>query len=96
MRGLRALRQSMDLVSVMLTVIIAGVVGYVGIDIMSNTAESGAVDGYSSDTANNTEFQNATLDLQNGLDQFFSQLGTVFVVIVLVVVIGYLTLLRGR
>lgn len=91
-----ALRQRLDLVSVMITVIIAGAVGYVGINIMSNTAESGGLDGYNTDTANNTQWQNTTLELQEGLDSFFSQLGTVFVVIVLVVIIGYLMLLRGR
>jgi hypothetical protein len=90
------LRQRLDLVSVMITVIIAGAVGYVGINIMSNTAESGGLAGYASDTSNNTQWQNTTLELQNGLESFFSQLGTVFVVIVLVVIIGYLMLLRGR
>lgn len=92
----RALRQRLDLVSVMITVIIAGVVGYVGINIMSNTSENAGLDGYNTDTANNTQWQNTTLELKDGLESFFSQLGTVFVVIVLVVIIGYLMLLRGR
>ncbi len=91
-----ALRQRLDLVSVMITVIIAGVVGYVGINIMSNTADTAGMGDYTSDTANNTQWQNATLDLHNGLESFFSQVGTVFVVVVLVVIIGYLMLLRGR
>lgn len=80
----------------MITVIIAGVVGYVGINIMSNTSENAGLDGYNTDTANNTQWQNTTLELKDGLESFFSQLGTVFVVIVLVVIIGYLMLLRGR
>jgi len=90
------LKQRLDLVAVMVTVIIAGVVGYVGIQIMSGTAESSGMGDYNSDVANNTEWQNTTLELQGGLEQFFQQLSTVFVVIVLVVVIGYLMLLRGR
>ena len=93
---LRGLRQRLDLVAVMITVIIAGVVGYVGINIMSNTAQNAGLGDYNSDVANNTQWQNTTLQLQGGLDSFFSQIGTVFVVIVLVVVISYLTLLRGR
>lgn len=91
-----ALKQRLDLVAVMITVIIAGVVGYVGINIMSNTATSAGLGNYTADTANNTEWQNTTLNLHDGLGQFFSQIQTVFVVIVLVVVISYLMLLRGR
>lgn len=90
------LKQRMDLVAVMITVIIAGVIGYVGIQIMSNTAQTSGMGNYNSDVANNTEWQNASLNLQQGLDSFFSQIGTVFIVIVLVVIIGYLMLLRGR
>lgn len=89
------LKQRLDLVSVMITVIIAGVVGYVGIQIMSNTAETAGMGDYNTDVANNTQWQNSTLELQQGLESFFSQIGTVFIVIVLVVVIGYLMLLRG-
>ena len=86
---LEALRQRLDLVAVMITVIIAGVVGYVGINIMSNTQES-------TDLADGDPFYDSQTNLTDGLQQFFSQLSTVFVVIVLVVVIGYLMLLRGR
>ena len=85
----KALRQRLDLVAVMVTVIIAGVVGYVGINIMSNTQDTTGLS--SGDT-----FFAAEQNLTDGLESFFSQLGTVFVVIVLVVIIGYLMLLRGR
>lgn len=93
---LRGLQQQLDLVAVMITVIIAGVVGYVGIQIMSQTSQNAGLGDYTSDTTNNTQWQNTTLELHNGLESFFSQIGTVFIVIVLVVVIGYLMLLRGR
>lgn len=83
------LRQRLDLVAVMITVIIAGVVGYVGINIMSSTSETtGLSDG--------DPFYSSEQNLTDGLQSFFSQLGTVFIVIVLVVIIGYLMLLRGR
>ena len=84
-----ALKQRLDLVSVMVTVIIAGVVGYVGINIMSNTQDT-------TNLASGDAFYSAQTNLTDGLQSFFSQLGTVFVVIVLVVIIGYLMLLRGR
>jgi len=86
---LKSLRQSMDLVAVMITVIIAGVVGYVGINIMSNTQQS-------TNLGSGDPFYQSQTNLTDGLQQFFSQIQTVFVVIILVVVIGYLTLLRGR
>lgn len=82
------LKQRLDLVSVMVTVIIAGVVGYVGINIMSNTSDT-------TNLSSGDPFYSSQTNLTDGLQSFFSQLGTVFVVIVLVVIIGYLMLLRG-
>jgi len=85
----QSLKQRLDLVAVMITVIIAGVVGYVGINIMSNTQETTGL-------SSGDPFYQSQQNLTDGLQSFFSQLGTVFVVIVLVVVTGYLMLLRGR
>jgi hypothetical protein len=39
-------------------------------------------------------FYNASQDLENGIGTFFSQMPTVFVVIALVLIIGYLVILR--
>jgi ammonia channel protein AmtB len=89
MSSKNSLRQRLDLVAVMVTVIIAGVVGYVGINIMSNTEQTTGLQS-------GDPFYNSQTNLTDGLQSFFSQLSTVFVVIVLVVVIGYLMLLRGR
>jgi ammonia channel protein AmtB len=89
MSKIAALRQRLDLVAVMITVIIAGVVGYVGINIMSNTQES-------TNLTSTDPFYDSQQNLTDGLQQFFSQLGTVFTVIVLVVIIAYLMLLRRR
>lgn len=43
-----------------------------------------------------SDFGNSSDDLTSGLDSFFGNLGTVFTVIVLVVILSYLMLLRGR
>jgi len=86
---MRGLKQRLDLVAVMITVIIAGVTGYVGINIMSSTKETTGL-------SQNDSFYDSSQNLTDGLQSFFNQLGTVFVVIVLVVIIGYLMLLRGR
>ena len=88
-RAAVGLKQRLDLVAVMVTVIIAGVTGYVGISIMDTTQGT-------TNLSSGDEFFFAEQNLTNGLEDFFSQLGTVFTVIVLVVIIGYLMLLRGR
>lgn len=88
LKALRGLKQNFDLVAVMITVIIAGVVAYVGVNIMSNTQES-------TNISEGDPFYQSQTDLTSGLQQFFGQLETVFVVIVLVVVISYLMMLRG-
>jgi len=79
--------QSMNLVGAILTVIIAGATAYAGINVMSSLGESMAL------TQNDT-FYNSSTALQDGINSFFTNLPTVFVVIALVLIIGYLTLLR--
>jgi uncharacterized membrane protein len=83
------LGQSLDLVSTMITLVIAGVVGFVGINVMSNTREQTALQ-------ENDSFYNASEDLTSAISDTWSQLGTVFTVIVLVVIVSYLVVLRGR
>jgi len=95
-RRLRQLRQQLDLVAVMITVIIAGAVGYVGIQVMQSTHDTAGLTYNATAPSVNDGFQNSSHSLTNGINNFFSNLGTVFVVIVLVVIIGYLMLLRGR
>jgi hypothetical protein len=81
--------QNVDLVSVMLTLVIGGVVGYVGLQVMSTTAEQTAL------TQNDT-FYTASQNLTDGISGAFGQLGIVFTVIILTVIVAYLTLMRGR
>lgn len=80
----------------MITVIIAGAVGYVGLNVMSNTHDTAGLSYNASNPSANSAWDNTSHDLTTGLNSFFSNLGTVFIVVVLVVVIGYLMLLRGR
>jgi len=84
---LDTLDQSIDLVSAILTVVIAGAAAYAGINVMSNVA--GTMSLQSGDM-----FYNASQNLEDGISSFFSQMPTVFVVIALVLIIGYLTILR--
>jgi hypothetical protein len=83
------LGQQLDLVAVMITLTIAGVVGFVGINVMNSTRETTALNEGDS-------FYNASQSLTEAVSNTWGQLGTVFTVIVLVVIVSYLTLLRGR
>jgi hypothetical protein len=79
--------QSMNLVGAVLTVVIAGATAYAGINVMSSIGSTMSL------TQNDT-FYNSSQALQDGINSFFTNLPTVFVVIALVLIIGYLTLLR--
>lgn len=78
----------MDLVGAILTVVIAGVAAFVGINIMSSTRETTALQ-------QGDAFYNSSNALVNGVQDFFTQMPTVFTVIALVLVISYLTIIRG-
>jgi len=67
--------------------VIAGAAAYAGINVMSNV--SGTMSLQSGDM-----FYQASQNLEDGISSFFSQMPTVFVVIALVLIIGYLTILR--
>lgn len=86
---LSRLGQQLDLVAVMITLTIAGVVGFVGINVMNSTRETTAL-------SEGDAFYNASQDLTDAVGNAWGQLGTVFTVIILVVIVSYLTLLRGR
>ncbi len=81
------LNQGMDLQGAVITVVVAGATAYVGINVMSSIAGS-------MDLAEGDMFYNSSEALQEGIQGFFTNLPTVFVVIALVLVISYLTILR--
>lgn len=86
--GIReSLHQQMDLVGAILTVVIAGAAAYAGINVMANVAGTMSL-------SEGDMFYNASQALGDGVDSFFTQLPTVFVVIALVLIISYLTILR--
>jgi len=75
--------QQRGLVGVMITLVTAGIVAFVGIDAMSQTQEQTALQS-------GDPFYNASLDVQAGIDSAFGMLGIVFLVLILSVVILYL------
>lgn len=81
------LEQNLSLQGAVITVIVAGATAYAGLNVMSS------IDGTMS-LASGDPFYNSSQTLQQGIGDFFTQMPTVFVVIALVLIIGYLTLLR--
>lgn len=81
------LEQQMNLQGAVITVVVAGATAYAGINVMSDIGETmGLTSG--------DLFYNSSQSLEDGVNSFFTNLPTVFVVIALVLVIGYLTILR--
>jgi hypothetical protein len=81
------LKQNMNLQNAVITVVVAGATAYAGLQVMSTI-------GGTLSLSQGDMFYNASQSLQDGISSFFTQLPTVFVVIALVLVIGYLTILR--
>ena len=79
--------RSIDLPGVMLTVIVAGVIAFVGLVVMDEVVS--ATDGIE-------EFTDAETSLIDAIDSFFGMIGVVFIVIVLSVILAYLYAMRGR
>lgn len=81
------LNQSLSLQGAVITVIVAGATAYAGLNVMSSIDSTMSL-------ASGDAFYNSSQSLQQGISDFFTNLPTVFVVIALVLIIGYLTLLR--
>jgi len=79
--------RSIDLAGVMLTVIVAGVIAFVGLVVMEEVVA--ATDGIE-------EFSGAETSLIDAIDSFFGMIGVVFIVIVLSVILAYLYAMRGN
>jgi len=85
--------QSADIVGVMITITIAAVIGYIGLQVASTTENSAGFDT-SKDPANRTAFENSSQNLTAGLESAFSLAEVVFIVLLLGVIIAVLVTLR--
>jgi malonyl CoA-acyl carrier protein transacylase len=81
------LAQRMNLQGAVVTVVVAGATAFAGISVMSSIGGTLAL-------SQGDMFYNSSEALQDGINQFFTNLPTVFVVIALVLIVGYLTILR--
>jgi hypothetical protein len=81
--------QDRDLIGTMLTVIIAAVIGFAGLVVMSRTESTTSFES-------NSAFDNSSQSLSGGVETFFSMVEVVFIAIVLSLIIGALLFLRRR
>jgi hypothetical protein len=85
----RAQTGRMDLPSVMIVLVIAGVVGFVGLQVMSTVINT-------TDLQSGDPLYNASSDLESSIGDAWSLVGVAFIVVILAVIIVYLYGLRGR
>jgi hypothetical protein len=78
-----------DLPGVAIVLIVAGVVLFVGIQVMSQVIDQTGL-------AQDDPLYNASQDIQSGLNNAFGLFGVAFLVVILSVVVVYLYGLRGR
>lgn len=78
----------MDLPGVMILLVIAGVVGFVGLQVMSTTIDSTAL-------VQGDPLYNASQNLQTSINDAWGLVGTAFIVVILAVIVVYLYGLRG-
>jgi hypothetical protein len=78
----------MDLPGVMIVLVIAGVVGFVGLQVMSTVIGSTSL-------SQGDPLYNASTDLQSSINQAWGMVGVAFIVVILSVIIVYLYGLRG-
>ncbi len=77
-----------DLPGVMIVLVIAGVVGFVGLNVMSTVIDT-------TQLSENDSLYNASQDLQGAINDAWGMIGVAFIVVILSVIIVYLYGLRG-
>lgn len=84
----RAQGGSMDLPGVMILLVVAGVVGFVGIQVMSTVIETTSLES-------GDPLYNASDSLQDSINSAWGLVGVAFIVVILAVIVVYLYGLRG-
>jgi hypothetical protein len=85
----RARMGGMDLPSVMIVLVIAGVVGFVGLQVMSTVIGTTSL-------SSGDPLYNASVELTSSVNNAWGLVGVAFIVIILAVIIVYLYGLRGN
>jgi len=87
-------RGGMDLPGVMIVLVIAGVVGFVGLQVMSTVIDTTSLSA-GTNTTEADPLYNASQSLQNSVNDAWGLVGVAFIVVILAVIIVYLYGLRG-
>jgi Trk-type K+ transport system membrane component len=81
-------QSQMDLPGVMIVLVIAGVVGFVGLQVMSTVIDT-------TQLSENDSLYNASESLETSINDAWGLVGVAFIVVILAVIIVYLYGLRG-
>lgn len=84
----RAQRRT-DLPGVMIVLVVAGVIGFIGLQVMSTVIDQTALNS-------GDPLYNASESLQSSINDAWGLLGVAFIVVILAVIVVYLYGLRGR
>lgn len=84
----RGQARGMDLPGVMLVLVIAGVIGFVGLQVMSTVIDTTGL-------ASGDPLYNASENLTTSVNDAWGLIGVAFIVVILAVIIVYLYGLRG-
>lgn len=77
-----------DLPGVMIVLVVAGVVGFIGLNVMSTVIDTTAL-------TSGDPLYNASTSLQDSINQAWGLVGVAFIVVILAVIVVYLYGLRG-
>jgi hypothetical protein len=84
----RAQGGSMDLASVLILLVVAGTVGFVGLQVMSTVIDT-------TDLQSGDPLYNSSESLQESINSAWGLVGVAFIVVILAVIVVYLYGLRG-
>jgi len=84
----RAQTGGMDLPGVMITLVVAGTVGFIGLEVMSTVIDTTAL-------SSGDPLYNASESLQTSVNDAWSLIGVAFIVVILAVIVVYLYGVRG-
>jgi len=84
----RGQAQGMDLPGVMIVLVIAGVIGFVGLQVMSTVIEA-------TQLTTGDDLYNAQDNLTDAVNDAWGLIGVAFIVVILAVIVVYLYGLRG-
>jgi len=85
----RAQGRGMDLPSVMILLVVAGVVGFIGLQVMSTVIDTTGL-------GSGDPLYNASQNLTTAIEDAWGLVGVAFIVVILAVIVVYLYGIRGR